>query len=68
MPVLKLRQNNVRALPHVGPGAKYQCIYWDQALPCFGLRVHPSGRRVCMSARTGCAAVSAWHPSGGRMY
>lgn len=46
MPVLKLRQNNVSALPHVGPGAKHQCTYWDQALPCFGLRVHPSGRRV----------------------
>jgi integrase len=46
VPVLKLRQNNVCALPHVGPGAKHQCIYWDQALPCFGLRVHPSGRRM----------------------
>ena len=46
MPILKLRQNNVSALPHVGHGAKHQCIYWDEALPCFGLRVYPSGRRM----------------------
>jgi integrase len=46
VPVLKLRQNNVSALPHVGRGAKHQCIYWDEALPCFGLRVYPSDRRV----------------------
>jgi hypothetical protein len=48
--VLKLRQNNVSALPHVGHGAKHQCIYWDAALPCFGLRVYPSGRRVYVSS------------------
>ena len=46
MPVLKLRQADVRALPYVGRGAKHQCIYWDKALPCFGLRTYPSGRRV----------------------
>src|ERR1700730_6405569 len=46
VPILKLRQNNVSALPHVGHGAKHQCIYWDEALPCFGLRVYPSGRRM----------------------
>jgi integrase len=46
MPVLKLRQADVRALPYVGCGAKHQCIYWDKALRCFGLRIYPSGRRV----------------------
>lgn len=46
MPVLKLRQTNVRVLRHVGPGVKHQCIYWDEALAGFGLRVYPSGRRV----------------------
>ena len=46
MPVLKLRQADVRVLPHVGLGVKHQCIYWDEALACFGLRVYPSGRRV----------------------
>jgi len=43
MPVLKLRQADVRALPFVGRGAKHQCIYWDTALPCFGLRIYPKG-------------------------
>ena len=43
MPVLKLRQAAVRALPFVGRGAKHQCIYWDTALPCFGLRIYPKG-------------------------
>jgi hypothetical protein len=46
MPVLKLRQGDVRVLPYVGHGAKHQCIYWDKSLPCFGLRIYPSGRRV----------------------
>jgi hypothetical protein len=46
MPVLKLRQADVRVLPYVGHSVKQQCIYWDAALPCFGLRVYPSGRRV----------------------
>jgi integrase len=46
VPVMKLRQNNISALPHSGHGAKHQCIYWDAALPCFGLRVYPSDRRV----------------------
>jgi integrase len=46
MPVLKLRQADVRVLPYVGQSVKHQCIYWDAALPCFGLRVYPSARRV----------------------
>ena len=50
MPVLKLRQANVRALPYVGRGVKHQCIYWDEALACFGLRVYPSGQRVYVCA------------------
>lgn len=45
MPVQKLRQNNVRALPYVGR-AKQQCIYWDARLTGLGLRVYPSGQRT----------------------
>jgi hypothetical protein len=40
-----LRQDTVRTLPYEGVG-KQQCVYWDEALECFGLRVRPSGRRV----------------------
>jgi hypothetical protein len=43
MPKLKLRQDRVRTLPYQGASAKHQCIYWDEALECFGLRVYPSG-------------------------
>ena len=46
MPVLGLRQNSSRSLPYVGTHPRHQCIYWDEALPCFGLRVYPSGRRT----------------------
>lgn len=45
MPTLKLRQDITRSLPYVGASGKHQCIYWDSALECFGLRVYPSGRR-----------------------
>ncbi len=45
MPRLKLRQDITRSLPYVGASGKHQCIYWDSALECFGLRVYPSGRR-----------------------
>ncbi|MGB6452257.1 MAG: site-specific integrase [Steroidobacteraceae bacterium] len=50
VPTLKLRQDLVRTLPHQGSSGKHQCIYWDQALECFGLRVYPSGRRVFVCA------------------
>jgi integrase len=46
MPTLKLRQDITRSLPYVGANGKHQCIYWDSALECFGLRVYPSGRRT----------------------
>jgi integrase len=46
MPTQKLRQDTVRTLPYVGPGGKHQCIYWDEVLECFGLRVYSSGRRI----------------------
>jgi len=46
MPTLKLRQDTVRSIPYRGPGGKHQCVYWDEALEGFGLRVYPSGRRV----------------------
>jgi integrase len=46
MPALKLRQDLVRSIPYQGPGGKHQCVYWDESLECFGLRVYPSGRRV----------------------
>jgi integrase len=45
MPKAKLRQDNVRSLPYVGNArGKAQCIYWDLALPGFGLRKFPNGR------------------------
>ena len=50
MPTLKLRQDNVRAVPYQGHGGKHQCVYWDEALESFGLRVYPSGRRVYVCA------------------
>jgi len=45
MPTLKLRQDIVKTLSYEGVG-KQQCVYWDSALACFGLRLHPGGRRV----------------------
>jgi hypothetical protein len=46
MPIVKLRQDTVRTLPFLGKHAKQQCIYWDQGLESFGVRVHPTGHRV----------------------
>lgn len=45
MPAAKLRQNTLRGLPYVGD-QNSQCIYWDDEVPCFGLRVYPTGRRT----------------------
>jgi hypothetical protein len=50
VPTLKLRQDNVRTVPYQGHGGKHQCVYWDEALESFGLRVYPSGRRVYVCA------------------
>ena len=44
MPTAKLRQDTVRIVPYFGQ-KNAQCIYWDEEIPCFGLRVYPSGRR-----------------------
>jgi len=46
MPSRKLRQDTVRTLPYIGGGEKRQCIYWDESLETFGVRVYPSGRRA----------------------
>lgn len=46
MPTLKLRQDAVRGLRYEGPGGKHQCVYWDEALEGFGVRVYPTGRRT----------------------
>jgi integrase len=46
MPNTKLRQGTVKSLPYLGTEKQQQCIYWDSALECFGLRIYPSGRRV----------------------
>src|SRR5260370_26554534 len=45
MPNIKLRQDTVRSLPYIGSG-KAQCIYWDEGLPGFGLRLYSGGKRV----------------------
>jgi hypothetical protein len=50
VPSLKLRQDIVRTVPYRGSEGKAQCVYWDEALESFGLRVHPSGRRVYVCA------------------
>jgi integrase len=45
MPKAKLRQDTLRSLQYVGAAEdKAQCIYWDVALPGFGLRKFPNGR------------------------
>src|ERR1700733_11817732 len=45
MPKAKLRQDNIRSLEYIGAAqGKSQCIYWDLALPGFGLRKFPNGR------------------------
>jgi integrase len=48
MPISKLSQHSVKTLRYSGTGNR-QCIFWDAKLPCFGMRVFPSGRRsyVC---------------------
>ncbi len=48
MPTIRFRQNSVHNLSYTGT-RNAQCIYWDENLPCFGLRVYPNGRRsyVC---------------------
>lgn len=46
MPTIKLRQDNVRTVPYRGSGDKHQCIYWDEALENFGVRVYSSGIRT----------------------
>jgi integrase len=50
VPTLRLRQDNVRTVPYQGRGDKHQCVYWDEALESFGLRVYPTGRRVYVCA------------------
>ncbi len=42
---VKLRQDTVRTLPYLGE-RNSQCICWDDEIPCFGLRVYPTGRRT----------------------
>lgn len=46
MPIRKLRQDTVKTLPYVGAHHKQQCIYWDDTLESFGVRVYASGRRT----------------------
>jgi integrase len=46
MPVLRLEQATVHALPYAGNAVNHQCIYWDETFACFGLRIYPSGRRA----------------------
>ena len=45
MPTKNLRQDTIKPLPYFGTH-NAQCIYWDQQMPGFGVRVYPNGRRV----------------------
>ena len=45
MPTSVLRQNSIKPLPYVG-SRNEQCIYWDEQLSGFGVRVYPSGRKT----------------------
>lgn len=45
MPSVKLRQDTARKLPYIGSG-KDQCVYWDDTLIGFGLRVYSGGKRT----------------------
>jgi len=49
MPNIKLRQDIVRTVPYVGDG-RSQCIYWDNGVPGFGLRVFATGLRTYVCA------------------
>lgn len=49
MPHAKLRQDIVRSLPYTGSDNR-QCIYWDEILRGFGLRVFPGGHRAYVCA------------------
>src|SRR5450631_4780258 len=63
MPSTKLRQDTIRSLEYFGDNNS-QCIYWDEALPAFGVRVYASTQmRVGrMSPRIVFKAASAWRP------
>ncbi len=53
MPKAKLRQDTIRSLRYVGAAqGKSQCIYWDLALPGFGLRKFPNGRGSYVSGES----------------
>jgi len=45
MPTSKLRQDTVRTLPYTGE-KKSQCVYWDESLSGFGLRIYSGGKRT----------------------
>ncbi len=45
MPTAKLRQDTVRPLAYVG-AHNSPCIYWDDDIPCLGLRGYPADRRT----------------------
>src|SRR5271167_4821111 len=49
MPSTKLRQDTIRSLEYFGDNNS-QCIYWDEALPAFGVRVYPNARRTYVSS------------------
>ncbi len=49
MPSTKLRQDTIRSLEYFGDNNS-QCIYWDEALPAFGVRVYPNERRTYVSS------------------
>ncbi len=61
MPNAKLRQDTVRSLAYLGQNNS-QCIYWDETLKGFGLRVFPAAaeRSSAPIEYTADAALPPW--------
>ena len=61
MPRVKLTKTLIDALPT----PQFDIVYWDAALPCFGVKVTPKGRKVFIvlyrAGGAGSKAVQVYH-------